>query len=143
MLQVCDERLGLPKRLAACGVDPRQKGRIEHSIQDLVRRRLFAIACRYADCNDATRLAEDPIQRLPIGRDSLKSAMPALQPTLSRFENAPWRSDLYRMGEALAETVIERHRRRWGGEKVKHVTLDLDLTHAGQSLIFFNGHYRL
>jgi hypothetical protein len=32
--------------------------------------------------------------------------------TLSRFENAFDRADLYRMGVALADTVIERHRRR-------------------------------
>ena len=145
LLKACDERLGLTKRLAACIVDPRQEGKVEHSIQDLVRQRLFGIACGYVDCNDAARLAEDPIQKLLIGRDPLNGAMLASQSTLSRFENAPRRSDLYRMGEALAETVIERHRRRLGGRKVKHVTIDLDPTddptHGGQQLTFFNGHY--
>ena len=49
------------------------------------------------------------------------------------------------MGEGLAESVIERHRRRLGTRKVKHVTVDLDPTddptHGGQQLTFFNGHY--
>jgi hypothetical protein len=144
LLKACDDRLGLTERLASCIVDPRQAGKVEHSIQDLVRQRLYGIACGYADCNDASRLAEDPIQKLLIGRDPLSGAALASQPTLSRFENAPRRADLYRMGEALADSVIERHRRRLG-RRVRHITLDLDPTddptHGGQQLTFFNGHY--
>jgi hypothetical protein len=145
LLKACDERLGLTERLARCIVDGRQEGKVEHSIRDLVRQRLYGIACGYADCNDATRLAEDPIQKLLVGRDPLNGAALASQSTLSRFENAPRRADLYRMCEALAESVIERHRKRLGGRKVKNVTIDLDPTddptHGGQQLTFFNGHY--
>ena len=145
LLKARDERLGLTERLAGCISNGRQAGKIEHSIRDLVRQRLFGIACGYADCNDAAQLAEDPIQWLPIGRDPLTGAALASQPTLSRFENAPRRVDLYRMGEGLAESVIERHRKRLGRSKVKHITIDLDPTddptHGGQQLTFFNGHY--
>jgi hypothetical protein len=70
--------------------------------------------------------------------------MLASQSTLSRFENAARRADLYRMGEALAECVIERHRQRLG-RRCKKLTIDLDPTddptHGGQQLTFFNGHY--
>lgn len=144
LLKACDERLGLTSRLASCVVDDRQTGKIEHSITDLVRQRLYAIACGYPDGNDAARLAEDPIQKLLIGRDPISGAALASQPTLSRFENAVRRADLYRMGEALAECVIERHRRRLG-RKVRHITIDLDPTddptHGAQQLTFFNAHY--
>jgi Transposase DDE domain group 1 len=145
LLKACDERLGLTERLARCMVDARQAGKVEHSIRDLVRQRLYGIACGYADCNDAARLAQDPIQKLLIGRDPVRGAALASQPTLSRFENAPRRADLYRMGEALARSVIERHRKRLGARNVKHITIDLDPTddptHGGQQLTFFNGHY--
>jgi hypothetical protein len=145
LLKACDDRLGLTARLAKCIVDTRQPGKVEHSIQDLVRQRLFGIACGYADCNDAERLAQDPIQKLLLGRDPLSGAALASQSTLSRFENAPRRADLYRMGEDLAESVIERHRQRLGGRKVKRIAIDLDPTddptHGGQQLSFFNGHY--
>jgi hypothetical protein len=145
LLKACDDRLGLTERLASCIVDTRQAGKVEHSIRDLVRQRLYGIACGYADCNDVARLSEDPIQKLLLGRDPVQGAALASQPTLSRFENAPRRADLYRMGEALAESVIERHRKRLGSRKVKHVTIDLDPTddptHGGQQLSFFNGHY--
>ncbi|MGH8129445.1 MAG: IS1380 family transposase, partial [Steroidobacteraceae bacterium] len=144
LLKACDDRLGLTGRLADCIVDARQAGKIDHTIQELVRQRLYAIACGYPDGNDAARLAGDPIQKLLVGRDPLSGAALASQPTLSRFENAPRRADLYRMGEVLAECVIERHRRRLG-RRVRHITLDLDPTddptHGAQQLSFFNGHY--
>lgn len=54
------------------------------------------------------------------------------------------RADLLRMGIALADTVIERHRRRLK-RKAKRITIDLDptdnSTHDAQQLTFFNGHY--
>lgn len=144
LLKACDERLGLSQRLAGCIADGRQPGKVAHSICDLVRQRLYGIACGYADCNDAARLAEDPMQKLMLGRDPVKGAALASQPTLSRFENAPRRAELYRMGETLAECVIERHRQRLG-RRVRRVTIDLDPTddptHGGQQLTFFNGHY--
>ena len=144
LLKACDQRIGLTQRLTSCIVDARQPGKIEHTIGDLVRQRLYAIACGYPDGNDAARLAEDPIQKLLIGRDPISGTALASQPTLSRFENAMRRSDLYRMGEALAECVIERHRRRLG-RRVRHITIDLDPTddptHGAQQLTFFNAHY--
>jgi hypothetical protein len=47
--------------------------------------RVFAIACGYADCNDAARLAEDTIQKLLVGRDPVAGEALASQPTLSRM----------------------------------------------------------
>ncbi len=68
--------------------DRRQSGKIRHAIGDLVRQRLYAIACGYPDGNDAGRLGADPIQKLLCGRDPIKGEDLASQPTLSRFENA-------------------------------------------------------
>jgi hypothetical protein len=145
LLKACDATLGLTRRLAACLDDRRQAGKVEHTVRELLRQRIFGIACGYADGNDAARLANDPIHKLLLGRDAITGAMLASQPTLSRFENAMRRADLYRMGEALAESVIERHQRRLGRRRCKHITIDLDPTddptHGGQQLTFFNGHY--
>jgi hypothetical protein len=145
LLKACDAALDLSRRLAACLPDRRQAGKVEHSVRELLRQRLFGIACGYEDGNDAARLAGDPIHKLLIDRDALSGAMLASQPTLSRFENAARRAELYRMGEALAECVIERHKRRLGRRRCKHITIDLDPTddptHGAQQLSFFNGHY--
>ena len=89
-------------------------------------------------------MADDPIHKLLLGRNPVTGAPLASQPTISRFENDPGRSALYRMARGLAASVIERHRRRLG-RRVRRITLDLDptddLTHGAQQLSFFNGHY--
>jgi hypothetical protein len=144
LLKACDQRLGLSERLIGSLEEWRQSGKIRHAIGELLRQRLYAIACGYPDGNDASRLGSDPIHKLLCGRDPLSGEALASQPTLSRFENAYGRADLYRLGVALAETVIERHRRRLK-RRVKRITIDLDPTddptHGAQQLSFFNGHY--
>jgi hypothetical protein len=144
LLQACDRRLGLTEALIGAIDERRQAGKIRHAIGDLVRQRLYAIGCGYPDANDASRLGADPIQKMLCGRDPVKGEELASQPTLSRFENSVDRADLYRMGIALADAVIERHRRRLK-RKAKRITIDLDPTddptHGAQQLTFFNGHY--
>lgn len=143
LLKACDERLRLTERIAACFQDKRQPGKVTHSLHDLVRQRVFAIACGYADCNDAARLACDPIHKTLVERDPLEGAALASQPTLSRFENAAGPKLLYRMGETLADAVIRRQRR--AHRKAKRITVELDPTddptHGMQQLALFNGHY--
>jgi len=144
LLKACDARLRLIERLSACVRDDRQAGKVQHTLGDLIRQRVFGIACGYADCNDAGRLSEDPIQKLLLERDPVSGQVLASQPTLSRLENALGPKALYRMGVALAETVIDRQRRRLRG-RAKRITIELDPTddptHGGQQLTLFNGHY--
>ena len=144
LLQACDRRLGLTEAVIGGIDDRRQSGKIRHAIGELVRQRLYGIACGYPDANDASRLGSDPIQKLLCDCDPVRGEELASQPTLSRFENAVDRADLYRMGIALADTVIERHRKRLK-RKAKRITIDLDPTddptHGAQQLTFFNGHY--
>jgi hypothetical protein len=84
------------------------------------------------------------VHKLLVGRDPVGEDDLASQPTLSRFENSVSRADLYRMGDALADCVIERHRRRRRG-RARVVTIDLDPTedpaHGEQQLALFNGYY--
>jgi hypothetical protein len=135
--------LQLSRRIAECFVDERQAGKVQHSLHDLIRQRVFGIACGYADCNDAARLTGDPVHKMLLGRDALDGALLASQPTLSRFENAVGPKVLYRMGEQLADTVIQGQRRRH--RKAKRITVELDPTddptHGAQQLALFNGHY--
>lgn len=143
LLKACDERLGLSEALAGCCRDTRQAGKVRHAIEELLRQRLYGIACGYADGNDAGRLSDDPVMKLVCGRDAIEGDDLASQPTLSRFENAVRRGDLLRMGEALADTVIRRHRRR--KRQAKWITIDFDPTddptHGKQQLSLFNAFY--
>ena len=144
LLKAADRRLGLTEALAACLQDERQTGKVWHEVDELLRQRVMAIACGYEDANDAARLASDPVHKLLVGRDPEKGADLASQPTLSRFENSVDRKELFRMGEVLADRVIERHRQRLRG-RARRITIDLDPTddptHGAQQLTFFNGHY--
>ncbi len=144
LLKTADRRLQLTSALADCLQDERQPGKVDHEMEELLAQRIFGIACGYADANDAARLAADPVHKMLIGRDPVEGQDLASQPTICRFENAPDRKQLYRMGEALADCVIERHRRRLHG-RARLITIDLDPTddptHGAQQLTFFNAHY--
>jgi hypothetical protein len=144
LLRAADRWLGLTERLSAGLEDARQPGKVIHELGELLAQRLFAIALGHRDANDAARLADDPIHKLLVGRDPLTGQTLASQPTLSRFEHGVGRPALYRMGEALAETVIAGHRRRRHG-RAHTVTVDLDVTddptHGAQQLSFCHGYY--
>lgn len=144
LLKAADRRYGLTERMAACLRDERQPGKVDHQLTELLRQRVYGIACGYPDANDADRLAKDPVHKLLLGRDPIEGTDLASQPTLSRFENAAGRKELYRMAEALADSVMERHARRLHG-RARRVTIDLDPTddptHGHQQLALFNGHY--
>jgi len=144
LLKAADDRLCLTTRLASALRDERDPARVRHEMGELVRQRVFSIACGHPDGNDAARLSDDPVHKLLVGRDPVDGDALASQPTLSRFENGVSTQELYRMGEALAEVVIERHRKRLHG-RARRITIDLDPTddptHGQQQLSFFNGHY--
>ena len=144
LLKALDDRLGVTERLARSLRDPRQSGKIDHELIELVRQRVYGITCGYADCNDAARVAQDPVHKLLLGRDPLAGPDLASQPTLSRFENSVGRPELYLAGVGLADLVIEQHRARLRG-RARRITIDLDPTddptHGQQEFSFFNGHY--
>lgn len=145
MLKAAERRLGILAAFSECMEDDRQEGKVRHQLEDLLTQRVMAIACGYEDANDAAQLASDPVHKLLVGRDPRKPDEDlASQPTLSRFENSLDRKELFRMAEALAERVIERHRKRLHG-RARRITIDLDPTddptHGQQQLSFFNAHY--
>ena len=144
LLNAAERPYGLIDGFARCLVDDRQPGKVQHTLRDLLAQRIFGLACGYPDANDADRLADDPIQKLLLGRDPIVGDPIASQPTISRFENGVASQALYAMGRELAASVIERHRRRLHG-RARRITIDLDPTddptHGAQQLTFFNGHY--
>lgn len=144
LLQAIDQRLGLTKRLAAAMRDGRQPGKVKHPLVELVRSRVFAIACGYPDGNDLDALRMDPILRLACGAEAPVDAL-ASQPTVSRLESRVSRTDLLRGAIALSECVIARQAQRRGRRKVRKITIDMDPTedptYGDQQLTFFNAFY--
>jgi len=144
LLKAIDERLGLSTKLAACLRDVRDPRKVQHERVEVLRQRLFGIALGHPDCNDARVRADDPIHKMLVGRTPISGDRLASQSTLSRFENAVGSRELYRMAETIADSLIDRHRRRLG-RKARIITLDFDptddLTHGQQEFSFYHGHY--
>lgn len=144
LLKALDDQVGLTAALAGAITDRRQPGKVRHATEELVQQRVFGLACGYEDANDAARLGHNPLHKLLLGRDPLEGAALASQPTLSRFESSFSGTALFRMGSALADTVLRYHRGRLG-RGVRRITVDLDPTddpaHGRQQGVLFNGFY--
>src|SRR6266516_1807698 len=104
--------LGVCAALAGC-VPEWRRGPVRHSLELLVRQRVFQIACGYEDQDDADTLRSDPLLKLACGRLPRSEADLASQPTLSRLENAVDRRACYRLGRALLGAYL-RERERLG-----------------------------
>jgi hypothetical protein len=141
-LAEADQDLGLCARLAGC-VPEWRHGPVQHSLLELVRQRVFQIACGYADQNDASTLRSDPLLKLVCGRLPESGAALASQPTLSRLENAVDRHACEALAEALVGLYIQQ-RQRTGVPR--HLVLDLDGTddpaHGRQPEMAYHGFYR-
>lgn len=138
-LAMADRRLGLTEALAAAIADPRDPRRIDHTLLDLLRLRIFMIAQGYADANDANALRHDPLLKLVLGRTPTAAPL-AGQSTLSRLENRVTRADLERLGRVLLDQFLARC-----GPAPQQIVLDLDPyadpCHGSQQLSLFSGHY--
>jgi hypothetical protein len=93
LLAGADRRLGLIDTLAAIIPDHRNPALITHSMADILRARVLAIAiaiaCGYPDADDLDDLRLDPAFKLACGRLPETGDDLASQPTMSRWENAP------------------------------------------------------
>jgi Transposase DDE domain group 1 len=134
--------LGVCAALAGC-VPEWRRGPVRHSLELLVRQRVFQIACGYEDQDDADALRSDPLLKLACGRLPRSEPDLASQPTLSRLENAVDRHAVERLAEALAGLYI-RERGRDGAPA--RILLDLDGTddpaHGEQEGVAYHGYYR-
>ena len=140
LLSAAERRLGLVDRLAAVIRDPRDPDRITHSLADILRTRIFAIACGYEDGDDLDRLRCDPAFKLACGRLPDTGADLCSQPTLSRIENLPDLRTVMRLGHVLVDLWLSSY-----AVPPESVTLDiddtLDVVHGHQQLSLFNAHY--
>ena len=99
-LQVC-------RLFARCLTDWRKDpSRSRHSLEMLVRQRVFQLACGYQDQNDADTLRSDPLFKLVCGQLPASGSDLASQPTLSRLENCVDRRTCQRLAETLAALYL-------------------------------------
>ena len=101
LLRQVEEHTGIIRRLAWCFTDHRDEELIEHSVEELLRQRIFGLALGYEDLNDHDQLRHDPLLATlvgkadPTGGDRLRrrdrGKALAGRNTLNRLELRPWR----------------------------------------------------
>ena len=140
LLALADRRIGVAEKLACVFPEWRDRTRIVHSLADMIRARIFAIACCYEDGNDLDHLRADPAFKLACGRLPDADRNLCSQPTLSRLENAPSLREAIRLSYALVDLWMDSYKRAPAA-----VTLDIDETvdvvHGRQQLSLFNAYY--
>lgn len=138
LLAQAERRLGIVDRLAALIPDGRDPSRVLHSLSDILRARVLAIACGYEDADDMDALRHDPAFMMALGKAPGEPIGLASQPTMSRWENTPDLRTLIRMGREMVDTYCASH-----DAPPAAVTLDIDDTfdaaHGQQQLTFWNG----
>ena len=140
LLAAAERRLGIADRLAGLIADPRNPLFVTHSVADILRARMLAIACGYEDADDLDHLRTDPGFKLACGRLPDSGHDLCSQPTVSRWENAPSLREVVRLTYAMVDTYCASYSR-----PPKAVTLDIDDTvdvaHGHQQLALFNAHH--
>lgn len=161
LLREVEKRTGIIRQFAACFRDHRDPARLEHTVEELVAQRLYALALGYEDLNDHEELRHDPLLAVlvekadPQGEDRRRErdqGQPlAGKSTLNRLEltGAEVKEDERYKKIALDEAAVDRtlvevfiaaHR-----EVPQEIILDLDSTddplHGEQEGRFFHGYY--
>lgn len=136
LLRKADEKVGLTRALSKVIDDSRRRKSCQHSVRDLLRQRIYALALGYEDLNDHTRLRHDAALQSATGTlDAMASAA-----TLCRFEGRMDREVAVAMHAVLIEQFIASYR-----HAPRELILDFDATddavHGLQEGRFFHGYY--
>lgn len=162
LLGEVEQRTGIIRRLAGCFTDHRDEDLIEHSVEELLRQRVFGLALGYEDLNDHDDLRYDLLlatlvgKQDPCGTDRRRSRdrgkALAGRNTLNRLELTPRRAnadsrykkivaDTARIERLFTELFLDLH-----AKPPERIVLDLDATddpvHGDQLGRFFHGYYK-
>jgi hypothetical protein len=140
LLGAVERRLGIAAKLARLIADPRNPALVTHSVGDILRAHILAIACGDEDADELDHLRTDPAFKLACHRLPDSGGDLCSQPTVSRWENAPTLREVVRMTDAMIDLYCASYARPPAA-----VTLDIDdtpdIVHGHQQLSLFNSHY--
>ena len=150
LLHEVDRRFGLLRKFAGCFTDHRAPELIHHTVEELVRQRVFGIACGDEDLVDHAALREEPLLAAVVGKADPAQRL-ASPSTLNRLELTPadataqarYRKVVYDAQAVEAffvDAFLDAH-----PKPLSKVVLDLDATddpiHGTQEGRFFHGYY--
>jgi hypothetical protein len=137
LLREVDKRVGLSSAIAEAIHDPRESGKVRHSIQEMLSQRLYALCQGHSDLNDHLFLRHDPLMQTAVGKEEALAS----SSTLCRFENTIHREDLVRMNKVLVEQFIKSQ-----SVVPQGLVLDIDGSdiplHGDQEGGEYHGYYR-
>jgi hypothetical protein len=152
LLGEVERQTSLLHRFAACFIDQREPLRIEHSVEQLVKQRVYGLALGYEDLNDHDRLRHDPRLAVLSGKTEPDQEPLAGKSTLNRLELTRPLADAAQhryqkilfdpesADRLLVDLFVEAH-----AKPPCAVILDLDATddplHGRQEGRFFHGYY--
>jgi hypothetical protein len=162
LLRQTEEATGIIKKFTACFTDHRDADLIEHTVEELLSQRIYALALGYEDLNDHDELRNDPLLAVLVGkndptgkyriRDRDKGKALAGKSTLNRLELTPVGAnknsrykkitvDRHAVDEFFTQVFMDSHRKA-----PSEIILDLDATddplHGHQAGRFFHGYYK-
>ena len=162
LLKQTEQATGIIAQFAACFTDHRDPDLIEHTVEELIAQRIYALALGYEDLNDHDELRNDPLlavlvgKKDPAGKDRIRKrdrGKPlAGKSTLNRLELTPVRAnkhsrykkitaDRHAIDDFFINVFLQSHDR-----PPSTIVLDLDATddpvHGHQLGRFFHGYYK-
>jgi Transposase DDE domain group 1 len=162
LLRTTEQLTGVIRQFAACFADHRKSDRIEHTVEELVAQRVYALALGYEDLNDHDDLRRDPLLAAVVGktdpsgrtrqrrRDRGKAL--AGKSTLNRLELTPIGADQDSRYKKVACRTHDVERLfvtlflQAYARPPERIALDLDATddpiHGHQLGRFFHGYYK-
>jgi hypothetical protein len=162
LLREVEQRSGILQGFAKCFHDYRDPALIEHTVEELVSQRVYALALGYEDLNDHDELRLDPLLAVVVGkadpkglnriREQDQGKPLAGKSTLNRLELTPAEANaasrykkIVAKPEAIDEWLVSVFLNSYQAPP-KRIVLDLDATddpvHGHQEGRFFHGYYR-
>jgi hypothetical protein len=162
LLKQVERRTGILQQFAACFTDHRDANLIEHTVEELIAQRIYALALGYEDLNDHDELRHDPLLAVlvgkadPGGQDRLRQRdhgkALAGKSTLNRLELTPVGADrdsrykkITAQGRQIEDLFVELFLQAHE-QPPQQIVLDLDATdnplYGDQLGRFFHGYYK-
>ncbi len=151
LLRSTDERIGLLERAAACFEDHRDGDRIQHSVLELLRQRVFGLALGYEDLVDHDELRRDRLLAAVVGKRDVGEGLLAGKSTLNRLEltlgevpeNERYKKialDTESLDRVLVDTFLDAYESPPGWIEIDLDNTDVPL-HGQQEGRHFHGYY--
>ncbi|MSQ97510.1 MAG: hypothetical protein EXR98_23570 [Gemmataceae bacterium] len=68
LLRAIEAKFGFIAQFSRCFTNPRDPEQIDHTLEELLKERIFGLCLGYEDLNDLDQLRYDPLLAVPVGK---------------------------------------------------------------------------